>query len=498
VTSTVPAPPPAVRLALASRALDARKPVAALEYRHVPVTASARVLSLIGLSGDNLLVGFAVGRPDADEPETYVVCHEPRDPFLALRFASEVGDVLRPLIVDALDAPAGAPIPLQFWVDGPRSANALTTWSYRLRNPWLPAAVAAVEDRRPEAERTFALVRAILEAARIPGADVLLGVSVVLTDHLAFPLADGEETSPLTVLLACLDLDGAHPVLEAVERAEAGFGVSVSADPDWDNRILVPALHRFKRRRRELARGSSTVVVEPAIVARAARESGLDRSIRDALRFRHRAVAEGVRYLAGMRPLPGLDRRGSRAADDIRSQLDRGIRGDRIWADFPKLRSAVIGERRNQDLLAEAGLDAIRGDRRAFSFARATGEAGVARVLSVSADGRTVGLDFEPPFDPRGDEGWWWLDDTHGEPITGVLDDVTGTRATWRITAQMVRLAGNPRLLTRAPSIRVTSRARPFGGRRYVGGDTSGGYAAPVVGTGVPFANPVDFTALGD
>jgi hypothetical protein len=498
MTSVIPARPPAIRLALASRAFEAGRPVAALARRHVPVTASARVISLVGLTGDNLLVGVSIGRPDRDEPDTYVVCHEPRDPFLALRFASKVGAMLRPIVEDALTVPPGSAIPLQLWVDGPRSAGALVHWSHRLRNPWLPEAVASIEDRRTEAQDTFAIVRGVLEAARIPGADVVVDVAGTLAGHLAFPLADGEETSPLHVLLACLDLDGGEPVIIALERAEAGFGVSVAADPDWDNKILVPALHRFKRRRRELARGSSRVVVEPAIVERAAAESGLDASIREALRFRHRAIAEGVRYLASIPALPMLDARRQRASGDVRAELDRGLRGDRAWADFPKLRPAVIDERRDQDLAVEAGIDAIRGDDRAFAFARATGEAMLARVRSVSPDGRVVELEVDQPFEPRTERGWWWLDDGHDAPITGVISDVSGSRVTWRVTAQMRRLANNPAILLSPTSIRLTSHGRPFGGWAYVGGDPSRGYTAPVAGTVVPFGSPVDFAALGD
>jgi hypothetical protein len=503
--TAIPVPPRAVRLALASRAFDARRPVAALERRHVPVRPDARILSVVGLSGDNLLLGIGLGRLDAPVPEVVIVCPEPRDPILALRFAAEAGGVLAPLVDTALAAatPTGwGPVcdtPPQLWVDGARTVAAIRAWTFRLRNPWLPSALAAIEDRRVEGQRTFSLLRGILAAADTPGADVVVDVAGALGTHLVFPLADGEEATPLPVLLACLDLDGTTEVLEAVEGAEDGQGVSATADPDWDNSVLLPALHRFKRRRRTLAAGRAAALVDPEIVTRSATESGIDSAIGAALAARHRAVAAGVGYLAQLPALPGLRRRAQRAGWRVFQDLSRGRRGDPAWADFPSLPAGVLLDHRDLALLAEADLDALRGDRRAFAFTQATGEATLARATSVSVDGRLVTLELAVPLDARTEQGWWWLDDTHIQPIAGNLAVTGPTSATWTITQQMRRLAANPTILTNAETLRLTSREGSFPGRPYFGGDPARGHATPVMATApTPFASPINFAALGD
>jgi hypothetical protein len=503
--ATIPVPPRAVRLALASRAFDARRPVAALERRHVAVRPDARILSVVGLSGDNLLLGMGLGRLDAPAPEVVIVCPEPRDPVLALRFAAEADAALGPLVDTALAAATPTrwgsvcATPPQLWVDGARTAAALRAWTFRLRNPWLPSALATIEDRRADGQRTFSLLRGILTAADTPGADVLVDVAGMLGAHLVFPLADGEEATPLPVLLACLTLDGTTDVLDAVEDAENRPGVSATADPDWDNTVLLPALHRFKRRRRDLAAGRTAALVDPELVTRSATESGVHAAVRAALIARHRAVADGVGYLAQLRALPGLERRAERAGWRVFQDLSRGRRGDLAWADFPSLPAGVLQDHRDLALLAEADLDALRGDRRAFAFAQSIGEATVARATSVSFDGRLVTLELAAPLEARTEKGWWWLDDSHSQPIAGNLVVTGPASATWAITQQMRRLAADPTILTNAGALRLTCRESAFAGRPYFGGDPARGHAAPVMATvPTPFARPIDFAALGD
>jgi len=395
--------------------------------------------------------------------------------------------------------------PPQLWVDGARSVATMRAWTFRLRNPWLPSALAAIEDRRVEGQRSFSLLRGILAAADTPGADVVVDVAGVLGAHLVFPLADGEEATPLPVLLACLDLDGTTRVLDAVEDAEAvedfedGSGVSATTDPDWDNTVLLPALHRFKRRRRALAAGRASALVDPEMVTRSATESRVDAAIGAALAARHRAVAAGVGYLAQLPALPGLARRAQRAGWRVFQDLSRGRRGDPAWADFPSLPAGVVQDHRDLALLAEADLDAVGGDRRAFAFAHATGEATLARATSVSFDGRLVTLELAVPLEARTERGWWWLDDPHTQPITGNLSVTGPTSATWTITQQMRRLAADPTILTNAETLRLTCREGAFPGRPYFGGDPARGHATPVMATApTPFARPIDFAALGD
>jgi hypothetical protein len=501
MTALVPRAPQSLRLNLASRAIDAGRPVAALTRRHVPIRPDARVVSVVGLTGDNLLLGVGLGRPGAAEPDTVLVCPEPRDPILALRFAAEVDAALRPLVAQAvaLSTPgAGGPVcelPPQLWVDGPRTAAALLAWSYRLRRPWLPPALAAVEDLRPTAEELFSLLRGLLAAARIPGSDILIDAVGALCAHLAFPLAEGEETAPLPVLLACLRLGAGEAVLDRVEEAEAQPSVSASTDPDWDNGELLGALRSFKRRRTALSRGRPAGAVDRAVVTQAARDSGIEVVVREALVLRHRAVSEALSYLGRIPALAGLDARARRAGWNVHATLSRGLQPGSRWTDFPTLRGGVRQSREAQGLSADAGLEALRGDPRAFAYAEATGEACYARATGVSADGRTVRLRLERPLEPRTETGWHWLDDGHSEPVTGDLELVAPTRALWTITAQMQRLAQNPGLLTGPDRLRLTSRSASFPGRVYLGGDVARGHAAPVIArTPVPFSTPIDFS----
>jgi hypothetical protein len=83
----------------------------------------------------------------------------------------------------------------------------------------------------------LALMRGLLAASRVPGADVIVDTAAMLRAHVGLPLADGEEAMPLPVLSACLDLDGSAAILDAVEEAEADDSVSAATTPDSDDRI---------------------------------------------------------------------------------------------------------------------------------------------------------------------------------------------------------------------------------------------------------------------
>jgi len=468
VTALVPAPGPTVALAALSRSHERQAPLPWLAYRHTAVLTSAQILSVIGLTGENLPVGFALGNVDDDAPHTIMVVGEPRDPALAALAGARLANVLDPLITNEVNGSH----PLQLWVDGSGTVDFLHAWTFRLRSPWLPGPLALVPHLATALDRAkdaHALLRAILTAAKIPGNDVLVNAVEALNDHFVFPLGGEQEARQLPVLLACFAHAGA-PVtvpglattavglIETIEAAEQ-VSVSAAADPDWDNKTLAKALASFKRLRRRTAKGNPALLVDPTVIERAAKLSGLTFDVTSALSQRHLAIAQAVRLLRALPALPGLDRRRGNAAYRSHLQLQRGLAHERAWRDFPSVIAAGRDAESDAELTAQAHIDAVRHDRRAFAFAESSGQAAVARVLAVSADGRAVDLELARPVSPRSNLNWWWLDDAHAEAIIGNLEVLggpsAGRHARLTVTAQMRRLAANPALLTGRDSIRL-------------------------------------------
>ncbi|MFI1989064.1 hypothetical protein [Actinoplanes sp. NPDC020271] len=188
MTVVIPAPSVAMRMTLAEEAVTTGVPVPLLQFRHVPVNADAVVLSVVGMTADNLVAGFAIGRVDDDEPRRIVVVGEPRDPALSVRAGAALADILDPFVRRAA---AGGPMP-QILVDGPNTLDAVMGWAWRLRQPWLPGPYAddpelvALADRCQDA---YALLRALTGVAKIPDTDVIVTAVDALTGHLVFPLA---------------------------------------------------------------------------------------------------------------------------------------------------------------------------------------------------------------------------------------------------------------------------------------------------------------------
>jgi hypothetical protein len=493
---------PVVQLELALQAHEEERPVPMVTFRHVAVQAHAQVLSIIGLTGENVPVGFALGDLDDDVPHTVVIVGDPRDPALAARAGAAMADLLEPLVT----AEIGEAGPMQLLVDSTNTVDFLHATTFRSRSPWLPgpygsdrALVAAAERCRD----SYALTRAILAAAKVPGADLVVDAVGALTAHLVFPLGGQQEAQQLPVLLACLRHAGAPvtaaPVplvagslLEQVEAAET-VTVSAAADPEWDNRHLFPALTSFKRLRNRASRGNQLARVDADLCARSARASGLEGIVTAQLHIRHRAVAEAFRLLRLLPELPDLAERRARADRRVRAHLQRGLSHERAWADFPSLMTAAIDADNDADLSSSALIEAVRGDPRVFALMQARGEAAEAQVVSLSPDGRQVELRMVHPLVPRSSE-WWWLDDTHSEPVTGALEILPnqplGTHATLTVTKQMRRLAATPTLVTAPATIRLTSASRPFGGRRWWPGRNVRD-AAPQ-----PWPDVIDFAGL--
>lgn len=499
----VPPVDPVLLLEVTLQAHDEQRPVALLERRHVPIHAGAQVLSIVGLTGENVPVGIALGDLDADVPHSVIIVGDPRDPALAARAGAALGDLLEPLVAGEI----GGAGPMQLLVDSTNTVDFLHATTFRTRSPWLPGPYAQDQALQASAERcrdSHGLVRAILTAAKIPGADIVVDAVGALTAHLVFPLGGQQEAQQLPVLLACLRFAGAPIVvpevpvvpgglLEQIEAAEA-VTVSAAADPEWDNRHLFPSLTSFKRIRNRASRGNQLARVDAALIERAARASGLEAIVTTQLHMRHRAVAEAIRLLRQLPELPHLHDRRARADWRIRELLQRALAHDRAWADFPSLTSAAIDAEGNSQLAAAAMLEAVRGDARVFALAQARGEAAVAHVVSVSPDGRRVELQMTNPLVPRTPTDWWWLDDLHDDPIIGTLEiqptEPLGTHAVLTVTAQMRRLAAMPRLLMGPAAIRLTSATRPFDGRRW--------WPRRTVPEAVPVAWPgaIDFAAL--
>ncbi|WP_033337916.1 hypothetical protein [Catenuloplanes japonicus] len=514
----IPGIPAAMQLALAADAHTTGLPVPLLEYRHIPIDPGAQVLSLIGLTGDNLPVGFAVGGLDDDEPRTVVVVGEPRDPALAVRAGARMADILDPLIA------GGAGIVPQLLLDGPNTLDALNAWALRLRNPWLPGPYGADPDLRVAAERcrhAFALIRSVTTAAKIPDTDVLVTAVEALTGHLMFPLAGAQESQQLAVLLLCLYRAGApitvplsqRDIVRFIEQIEAAEEITLSAatDPGWDNKRLFPALYRFKHLRNATAGRDQMRRVDAAVVDQVARASGLHHLVRAALVDRHRAVAEAFRALRELPELPSLPVRRAGAVQHARRTLQRGAAHEMAWRDFPTLAAANADGRRRDDLKATALIDSVRYDRRAFAYAQARGEATVARPVAVSPDGRRVELEFAVPLAPRGGAGWWWLDDRGPAPIAGDLEVAADGRAgQLTVRQQMRRLAADPQILVGQGAIRLTCLTPPFEGRPWSPrSDIPNRPANPGViipgavqpdGSEGPgrWATPIDFRTLGD
>ncbi len=230
----------------------------------------------------------------------------------------------------------------------------------------------------------------------------------------------------------------------------------------------MPALTAFKRLRNAAARGNQLRRVDPAVVETASHVSGVTAHVTAQLEIRHAATSQAFQIVRAQPALPRLDVRRQRADYRVNLALQRGARHDRAWRDFPTLLNSARDAEDNQKLNVSALIDAARGDRRVFALAQARGEAVTARVLAVSANGRTVELELDRPLVPRSNSGWWWLDDTHTEPVTGELyvqSGVTPARATLTVTAQMNRLRDSPAILTGQPRIRLVCLERPFSGR---------------------------------
>ena len=222
----------------------------------MPIHPAAQVLSVIGLTGDNMPVGFALGDVGSDVPHTVVCAGEPRDPALAVRAGARLADLLDPLVAAEL---AGSG-PMQLLVDGTNTAEFLRAWTFRLRDPWLPGPYGRDAGLAAEAERcrdAHVLVRAVLAAAKVPGADLLVTAVGALTDHFVFPLGGQQEAQQLPVLLACLRAAGAPvnlehlpppagPLIAQIEAAET-VTVSAATDPVWDDEQLVDSLYRVSK-----------------------------------------------------------------------------------------------------------------------------------------------------------------------------------------------------------------------------------------------------------
>jgi hypothetical protein len=420
-----------------------------------------------------------------------------------VRAGARLADILDPHVAATVN---GGP-PLQLLIDSPNTLQFLWSWTFRMRAPWLPGPYQNDPELQAQAERckdAHALARAVLAAGQVPGGDVIADAVTTLTGHFVFPLAGAQEAAQLGVLLACLRHAGAPvrlaalgPVvgtlLDQIEAAEE-LALSAAADPEWDNRTLVPALTAFKRLRNAAARGNQLRRADPAVCEAAARASGVTAHVTAQLNMRHAAISQAFEIMRAHPPLPALDNRRQRADYRVNLQLRRGARHDRTWRDFPRLLNAARDADNDQQLTVQAVTEAARGDRRVFALAQARGEAAVARVLGVSPDGRIVDLELDRPLTPRGDGGWWWLDDTHTEPVTGSLavhSGATPTRATLTVTAQMRRLAASPAILTAQPQIRLVTLERPFEGRPWW--PTPADAAAPQP---APWPAPIDFAAL--
>ena len=499
----IPAVDPQLQLAATLQAHNSGQPVVLLERRHVTIRDDAHVLSVVGMTGDNVPLGFAVGDLGAAAPHTIVVVGDPRDPALAVRAGARLADILDPHVAAAVN---GGP-PLQLLIDSPNTLQFLWSWTFRMRAPWLPGPYQNDPELGAQAERcedAYALTRAVLAASQVPGDDVIADAVTMLTGHLVFPLAGAQEATQLGVLLACLRHAGAPvrltalgpavgTLLDQIEAAEE-LALSAAADPEWDNRTIVPALTAFKRLRNAAARGNQLRRADPAVCEAAAQASGLTSHVTAQLKMRHAAISQAFEIMRAHPPLPALDGRRQRAAYRVNLHLQRGARHDRTWRDFPRMLNAARDADNNQQLIAGALIEAARGDRRVFALVQARGEAAIARVLRVSPDGRSVDLELDRPLTPRSDSGWWWLDDTHSEPVTGNLAVHPGTaptRATLTVTVQMRRLAATPTILTAQPRIRLVTLERPFDGRAWW--PTPADAVAPPP---APWPAPIDFAAL--
>lgn len=474
MTTLLPTPSELVALEQLRAAHEAGLPQRRLAFRHVPVHGNARVLSVLGLSGDNLPVGLAFGDVDADEPDTYICPGEPRDPALAVRAGAALAQELDRLV--ATHENGGL---VQLLVDSTNTLQFLHSYTWRLRQPWLPGPYAAMPELTAAAERcgdAFALLRALAEASAVPGADVLLAAVPALNEHFVFPLGGEQEAQQLTVQLACLRRAGAPvpaglldpmrvSLVADLEDAEAR-SVSAWATPEFDNRQLMAVLAAFKRARAKAAGSNPAARIDRRMVTAAADACGLTGCVTDALRSRHATVAAAFRILRELAPLPSLPARATRARWRVNQQLSRGRAHDQRWRDFPALATADRAARDDANLVADAVIEAVREDAVGWAYATSTGQAARARVLAVGSAGTVVQLQLDAPLLPRSIEDWWWLDDTHPSPAIGrlVVHPATAAgmvRATWEISAQMRRLArdGLPR------RVRLCCLDRPFDGR---------------------------------
>ncbi|MCU1449404.1 MAG: hypothetical protein JWP02_1574 [Acidimicrobiales bacterium] len=509
MTVLAPAADPGSQLYLQLESLEQRRPVGILEHRHVQIHTTAQVLTVVGLTGDNLMLGFSVGEVTAAVPHTVVVAGDPRDPALAVQVQAALADALEPFVIAELNGGA----PLQLLIEGSSTLSFLRACTFRARNPWLPGPYtsdATLQQRKTRAEDLHGLLRAIELANNIPGSDVVVEAVDALTRHYAFPLGGEQEQQQLSVLLACLqhtglinglpglNAAGVGTLLDAVEQAET-ISLSAATDPVWDNRHLIGALSYYKRLRAQLAGRDPLARVSPSVTDRAGHISGLDALVTDQLLQRHTMVAAAHTFLAQTPPLPGLDDRRDRAngyQERITGSLSRAVAQERAWPDFPPMQSAARADEANNRLRAEAGIEAVRYDRRAYAFAQARGEALTTQVISVSADGRTVELLLDENPTLRRNSKWWWLDDTHTEAVVG---DITvgapvpgvGMPATLHVRRQMQRIARTPQLLTAPPTIRLVTIETPFSGERWWPRSAPGPAAGPATGV-----SPIDYAAL--
>jgi hypothetical protein len=497
----IPTPPATLQLELLAAAHESGQVTQRLRRRHTPIQANARVLSILGLTGENLIIGFALGRLDADAPDILVVGGDVRDPALAARLGAALADALEPLLAAELSTGS----PMQLLVDSAGTVNQLNAWSHRLRSPWLPGPYQHDRDLIRDAGRCqhlHALLRAVISANRHVGADIIIDAVTSLTDHYTFPLGGSQEQQQLAVLLTCLRYSGADihlPELApagtdltvAIEHAET-ISYSATADPDWDNQMLVPALSAYKRLRNRAAAGDQMKRIDTAVVRRAAELSGLDATVRLQLLARHRATAAAFRTLKTVPELNNLGRRRADVEYEVTTTLQRGVDAAAAWADFPSLGPAARAADNDAKRTSAGILEAVRGDQRCWAFTEANMQAATATVTSVSPNGRVWQLQLAHPLTPRSTTGWWWLDDNAATVARGTLDmDADDdTLATLTLSQGMQAIAANPALVT-THAIRLTCLPQPFEGRRWwpTPADAS-------VATAAPWSTPLDLASL--
>ncbi|MFF9015138.1 hypothetical protein ACF09C_19490 [Streptomyces sp. NPDC014870] len=386
------------------------QPLATVRHRHVSERPLVLVpLTTAGEAGAPL--GALVGT-DREEPRLLVVA-QPRDRDLRFAFLADLAEEVLPYIdsftdvVEAVeknetDAETGKKVKVE--VDLCADAPQLVVPSragveyVRLLGRSMRFRRTAEQDPEtpfPAPPRVPLLGRWLThlgERARVPGSSLLLAATDLLNRHWATGQSSLEDQH-LGALLAWIDPDGDETGPEGALRAELGRDragqllcppAGPATDPDFDNRLLAPAIERFDRARQALASAEDGESAD----ARLAELHRAEREIRRLIVSQLKPTWDAVwRALDLVRELP----EGARVADrwtrdrwSFTGHRDRVVAGE---PPQPRQDDAVTAaqklaarESAQGQLEAQEALD----DPLVLAGRRLAGEAFVAEVVEVT------------------------------------------------------------------------------------------------------------------